>query len=222
MIGDEWTRRRAAVNGLQDGRFNLQETLVIQELAQRGDHLGAHAEDLAYFLVHRQVSVALTIARFRVSQGGVPHHLPIHHLVLGSWQGDDCLGQHLEVLHLQADLTGARAHKVTFRLDVIAQVKVVLEALHGFLTQLVDAQEELDAPAAVLDVRKGQLAHRAYGAQAAAQDGRKPLGVAGGFRCLKALDGLGAGLVHLGTGGVGFHPCCTHFFDLFQANLFEF
>ena len=46
---------------------------------------------------------------------------------------------------------------------------MVVEERELLFAQLVDAQEELDAPAAVFDVGESQLAHRAHGAQPAAQ-----------------------------------------------------
>ncbi len=143
VVGDEGLGRRAAVERLQDGRFHLDEAVVIQELAQRGDDPGALAEDLAHLGVDRQVGVALPVAGFRVRQGGVPHHLTIHHLVLGGGQRRDRLGQHFIISHLEGDLVGARAEELAGCLDVIAQVEFLVEQLELLLAQVVDAEEEL-------------------------------------------------------------------------------
>ena len=167
-MGDERLGRRAAVDGLQNRRFDFDEIVLVQKAAQRRHDRCARAEDLAHILVDCQVGVALAVARFGVRQGGMAHHLSVHHLILGGRQRGDGFGQHLEILHLQAHLAGARAHHLTARLDVIADVKKVLEDRHPAIAQFVDAQEQLDPAGAVFDVRECQLAHRADGAQAPA------------------------------------------------------
>ena len=107
-------------------------------------------------------------------------HLPIHHLILGGRQRGDGFGQHVEGLHPQRDLAGAGAEHLPAGLDEIAQVELAVEQVQRLLAQVVGAQEELDAPIPVFDVGKGDLAHRADGAQPPGQGDRDRLAVRAG------------------------------------------
>jgi len=84
VIGDKRARCCTAVNGLQDGGFHLQEAAFIEELAQRCNHGSPGAEDFPYFRVDSQVGIPLAVAGFGIGEGGMPHHFPIDHFILGS------------------------------------------------------------------------------------------------------------------------------------------
>ena len=67
-VRDERVRERAAVPRLQDRRLDLDEAVLVQVAADRGDDPRAQEEELARVLVHQQVEVALPVARLRVGE----------------------------------------------------------------------------------------------------------------------------------------------------------
>jgi len=95
------------------------------------------------------------------------------------------------------------------------------------LPQVVGAQEELNTAFTILDVGKGDLAHRAQAAQAARQgcryDGRglftrRLCGGLGGF---ELADGFLAGVGTLGARGEGLNATGAQAFQFFQAVPFQ-
>jgi len=149
------------------------------------------------------------------------HHLPIHHLVFGCRQRCDRLGQHLELAYQQAHFPAARPDQIATRLDEVTDVKMILEALHLRLAEFVDAEEELDARAAVLDMRERQLAHQPDGAQASTQHRAEHVLAAGCFVLLELMDGFGVAEVHFAAGRVGFIPFCAHLLHFFKTDSFQ-
>ena len=85
-MGDKRFGCGSAVDRLQNRRLDLQEIALVQEFADGAHHCSASTEDLPHLGVDGQVGVALPVAHFRIGQRGVPYHLPVHHLVLGSRQ----------------------------------------------------------------------------------------------------------------------------------------
>ncbi len=152
------------IDRLQNGGFHLQKAAIVEVVTQGVGNGSPGTEDLAYFLVDGQVGITLTVAGLRVGQAGMTHHLSIHHFVFGGWQGGDGFCQHLEVGHQQAHLTGAGAGDFPAGLNIITQVKLSLEKIHGFFAQLINTQKELDLAAAIFNVGECQLAHQADGA----------------------------------------------------------
>ena len=55
---------------------------------------------------------------------------------------------------------------------------------------IIGPEEKLDVAAAILDVRKGDLAHRPHRPDTACQGDRHWLDRFGGFRCQESLDGF--------------------------------
>jgi len=106
-------------------------------------------------------------------------------------------------MDVQRGLAGAGAEHDPRRLDEIAQVEHAVEEIDPFLAELVHAQEELDAPVAVLDVCEGDLAHGAHGADAPCQGGahlRRRLALRGSLlRGLERRYRLGAGVGAFGA-----------------------
>jgi hypothetical protein len=84
----------------------------------------------------------------------VADDLAVHFFILGGWQGADGLGQHLEICDQQGYLAGARAHERAGGLDKVAQVEVLFKEREALFAQFVDAQHQLDAPAAVFHMRR--------------------------------------------------------------------
>ena len=71
VVGDERPRGRAAVERLQDRRLDLDEARVVEEAADRGDHLRAGDEDRARLLVGDQVELAVAMAGLDVGEAVV-------------------------------------------------------------------------------------------------------------------------------------------------------
>ena len=69
-IADNYDEARgAARNRLQDRGLHLDVAALVEELAHRGDDLGAPDEYVAHLRVHHQVDVALAVADFGVGEG---------------------------------------------------------------------------------------------------------------------------------------------------------
>jgi len=222
MESDERLGCSPAIYRLQNGCLDLKKSFLIQEIAQCAYYTGPCTEDLAYLFVDSQVGVALTVTSFRVSQGGMPYHLPVNHLILGCRQWGDRLCQHFELAYQQAHLPAARPDQIASRLDKVSDVEMIFEALHFCLTQLVDTEKELQAPATILNVSKRQLAHQADGAQATAQYRGEHFRAACRFILLEFADGFGIIEVYLGAGRVWFMPLFTHLLHFFKTNSFQF
>ena len=77
VVGDKRPRGRAAVKRLQDGRFHLQHTLSVQEVAQRFDRPRPLHKHIAHGSIHRQIGIALPIARFDVFKFAVFNDAPV-------------------------------------------------------------------------------------------------------------------------------------------------
>ena len=219
-MGDEGTRRRAAVNGLQDRRLDLEETQAVEEITHGFDRFGARAENITHFRIDGQVGVALAVSCFGVGQGGVADKLPVDGFILGRGQRGDGLGEHLEAVHVQADLTGAGAEHDPARLDEIAQVVIGAEAFHGRFTQVVDAHEQLQAARAVLDVGKENFAHQAHRAQPPAHRHLDGVAAAGLFSRFEQAHTFSGGVGHLIPRGVGFHPGGAQTVNFFDTDFF--
>jgi hypothetical protein len=65
---DERVCERAAVSRLQDGCLDLDESVLVEEAADRRDHTSTQEEELARLLVHEQVEVALAVARLLIRE----------------------------------------------------------------------------------------------------------------------------------------------------------
>src|SRR6185369_12087003 len=63
VMGDEGTRCRAAVNGLQNRRFNFKEALTVEEAAQGSNNLRALAEHFLHIAGDGKVGITLAVAR---------------------------------------------------------------------------------------------------------------------------------------------------------------
>ena len=83
MVRLKWSRRGAAVDGLQNGRFHLQIAFSTQVLPDGVDQFAPLDKYLAHLRIHDQVYVALAVAQFGVGEGVVGFFLAgffVHHL----------------------------------------------------------------------------------------------------------------------------------------------
>ena len=95
MVGHKWTRRRAAVDRLQDRRLHLQEAFVVHVIAQGAGDGGALAEEIAHLFIGQQIDIAPAITHF-----GIAHTVPL----VG--HGLERLGEELHLAHIYAQLAG--------------------------------------------------------------------------------------------------------------------
>ena len=186
VVGDERPGRRSAVERLKDGRLDFQESLVVEEFAQGFDDPGPHAEDVPHLWIHRQVGVALAVARFGVAECAMPLARPVGQLLfLGDGQRTDRLTEQFPRADAQGRLAALGDEQAAFGLDEIAQVEV-FETLERCGVDRIgaDAGIELDPPAAVLDRGEAGLAHDALGDDASHQRADGGIAVVQGCRLL--------------------------------------
>ena len=214
VVGHKRPRRRAAINGLEDRRLDLQKSLLVHEPPQRTDRPGPGTKDLAHLGIRCQVGVPLPIALLDVAKGRVAHHLALDLLLFDHRQGAERLGQHPIALHQHRGLTRPRDHQGAGRLDKVAQIVIALQLLDRRAADLVGPQKELDPAAAVLKVGKRNLAHRAYTAETAA-DGHPCRVLIRTGRC-EDLMGLGDGMGPMGAAWIGVDSLLAEARQLFQ------
>jgi hypothetical protein len=172
VVRRERARERAAVDRLEHRRLDLDEAALVEPPAHRGDHLGAHDEQLARLLVGDEVELAVAVAQLDVLE-------PV--ALLG--RRAQRLREHAEVLEAQRQLAAARAQDRALGTDQVAEVEVQ-QALEGFLAELVDARHQLDAPRAVDHVEERGLALLAPGGEAAG-DAPALVGLRAGFESVE-------------------------------------
>ncbi len=171
VVGRERSRRRPAVERLQDGRLHFDEVHPVEKLAQGGHHPRPRQENLTDLGVDRQVGVALPVAGFRIGEGVMDDALAVDQLFFGRRQRRQRLGQHAELLDVQGGFAGTCAEHEPGGLDEISQVEGLLEEPIGFGPDVVRFEVELQQAGAVLEVGKGGLAHDADRTQPTGQDG---------------------------------------------------
>ncbi|MNF73573.1 hypothetical protein D3C84_555780 [compost metagenome] len=152
VVGLERLGRGTTGDGLQHRGFHFEETAVVEEVADVGDHLGAHAEGLAHLLVDDQVDVALAVAGLGIGQA-----------VELVRQRTQRLGQQAGFLHVDVQVSFAGTGQHAADADDVAQVPV-LDRFEGLGRQGLAVDVELDAPAGVLeDHERAAVEHDAPG-----------------------------------------------------------
>ena len=143
VMGLERLGRSAAGDGLQHRGFHFEETALVEETTDVRDHLRAHAEGVAHFLVDDQVDVALAVALLGIGQAVV--------LVR---QRAQRLGQQAHVLHVDVQVALAGAGQGALGGDDVAQVEVLDRfQLLGWQGLAVDV--DLQAPGRILNDHEG-------------------------------------------------------------------
>ena len=137
VVGRERPRVAAAVERLQDRRLDLDEAVVVERAAHRGDDPRARLEQGAHLGARDQVELTAAEARLDVGQ-------PV--VLVG--RRAQRLGQHGEGGHPQRELAAARADRDAVDPDQVAEVEPD-EQREAVLAQLVDARHQLDPARAV-------------------------------------------------------------------------
>ena len=166
----ERPRERAAVEGLQDRRLDLDEALPVEVGADRGDDLRAGNERLACIGACDQVELAAAIAGLDVVQPVV--------LVRRRAQR---LGEDLEAVDTQRQLAAAAAQDGAVDADEVAEIERG-QARERVLAEHVDARVQLHLAGAVDEVEERRLA-RATPRGDPAGDAVFVLGLLAGGRC---------------------------------------
>ena len=141
----ERTRRGTPVQGLEHGRFDLDEPLGIEKAPHGGDHVGARHEQLPSLLVGQQVQLALAEAGLDIGQ-------PV--MFLG--RRPQRLGQQRERVDAQRQLAPPRAQGGPVDADQVAQIEPE-QSLHRLGPQDVDPRLELDPARAVDQIEERHL-----------------------------------------------------------------
>ncbi|MPM77660.1 hypothetical protein SDC9_124668 [bioreactor metagenome] len=147
MVGDEGAGRRAARDGVQNGRLHLDIAQIIQIPAQVLNEFGAQKEGALHLGVHNQVHIPLAVAQLLIRQ-------PVELLR----QGQQRLGQKHNVLDPDAHLAPLGAEHLAVHAHDVADV-VFFKRPVNFLVHLVLPGVELDAAVPVLQIAEADLAH---------------------------------------------------------------
>ena len=229
VVRDERARRRAAVDRLEDRRLHFQKGVIVEEVAQRADRLGALDEDLAHVAVDGEVGVALAVARFHVAElAELDHRAIVQRLLLDHGQRAERLAQQLERADAHADFARFGAHQRAARLHEIVHVdQLVLDGVVGGFVHVVDAQEQLQTRRLILDVQKRDLALDVDAADPTADghsDGRPGGCVGVGVVRLVGFERgnrLRVGVRALDAGGISRYPLRLQIVQFFEVLLFE-
>ena len=168
VVGREGLGRRAAGDGLEDRRLDLDELPRLEEAADRGDDPRAQQQAAARLPVHDEVEVALAVHLL-----GVGEAVPL----LG--QRPQRLREERARLDADGDLAGLRPEERPPRPDDVAQVELP-EGRVGVVADDVLPHVELDLALLVQDLGKLALAHVA--------DRDEPAGDGHRDRVVLALD----------------------------------
>ena len=150
-MGHERLRRRAAGDGVQHRRLDLEVALRLHVAANRGDDLEARREDVAHLGVGDEVDVALAVARLGVGQ-----------TVVLLRQRTQRLREQRDLSRRDRQLASAGAHDGPDRADPVAEVEF-LDCLERVFADEVDAREELQVAGRVSDDEEDDLALVALG-----------------------------------------------------------
>ena len=146
VVRDERARRRAAVERLQHGRFDLEKARVVEASANACHHAGARDEALARRRVRHQIEVALAVSDLDVLQAMV------------AIRKRQAAGRELDPLgHLDAQLASTRAAGDAGDADQIAN-RHGAHLLEDVLTEPLEVGEELHPAGHVLEVDEGHAA----------------------------------------------------------------
>ena len=127
----------------------------LEEVADFGDHLRAHEEDVAAPVVGDEVEVALAVFGFR---SAMPWHL--------SGSGRRALERTVKVVDLDGGFADLGGEGFALDADPVAEVEE-FEDLEGFVADDFGVEEALDAAVDVGDVEEVGFAHVAMGDDAA-------------------------------------------------------
>ncbi len=153
VVSGEGSRHRPSIHGLENRCLHLDEPAGIHEATQGGDDVTAQDEDAARLFVDDKVQVSLPVAGLHVLQA-VP--------LLRQWP--EGLGQQGQLVHPKAGLAGTREEERALGLDNVTDVQIPLEQIVGLFVHSIVSKSHVDlnAAAAIGDVREGSLTHHPH------------------------------------------------------------
>ena len=200
-VRDERLGRSAALNGLQNRRFNFHVAVRFHVTTERGKDGGALAEGVAHVFVHNEVNVALTIAGLFVRETVE---------LLG--KRTHSFGKQRKGARSDGELAALRAHDNALDVHDIAQVEVAQKLPIG-LRHVVDAAEKLDVVRGVAHHEEHDFALATLGHNTAA-DFHDVLGVFAGREVGILRDDVAHVVGHFGVLGIRVHATSDVVFAL--------
>ena len=154
----------ATSNVVEHRRFHFEETAVLEEAADFGDHLRALHEQCGAVGIAHQVEVALAVLDLAVG-----HAVPL----VG--HRPQRFGKHGELVELHRRLAGFGEKCFAFDADPVAAIEAFPSG-HARLVERLDVHVALDAPQDVGKLEKARLAHVAQCSDAASDLDVLPFG----------------------------------------------
>src|SRR5258706_13754737 len=152
MMCNERASSCSTIERLQDRRFYLDKTMFIQVTTHGCDEATANDEDLPGLLAaSNQIKVTLALAQFHI----------LKPMIL-FWQRAQPLTQEAKLAHMQSAFTPLCREKVAAHLYKVAHIQQS-KSIIGILSNIIDAEEDLNAPRTILDMSKSNfslIAHR--------------------------------------------------------------
>ncbi len=131
---------------LKDGCLDLDEPLAVEVGTDGGDDAGAVEEDGAGVLVGDQIELAPPVAGLHIGEA-----------MVGVGRRSKGLGEDVEALDAQGDLTAATAENGAVDADQVAEIEGC-QPLEGVGAEDVEAGVQLDLAAAIDEVEEGGAA----------------------------------------------------------------
>ena len=167
VVRREGACARAAVERLQDRRLHLDESRAVEVCPPRRDHAGTPLRVVAHVGVDHQVDVAMPVAGLDVGQP-----------VMQVGQRTLARGQQLELLEAQRQLTAPAGDGLARDADDVTELRLA-DGREQLLAEIVGTREQLQSPAAVLEIEERGLAVHAPRHRPARQAVAHSRGVAG-------------------------------------------
>lgn len=155
VVGDEGLGSGASSNHVHHGGLDLQEILIVQELAKVVDDLGAGLEDVADVVVHDQVQVTLTVTGLLVLE-----------TEMGSGQHAETRGKEGDILGEDGQLSvttllGLGATSNTTDTDNVSTAERIVDLVEVTLG-ILGLGSDLDLDTVRVEVVEAELAHGAH------------------------------------------------------------
>src|SRR5258708_27714153 len=142
MMSLKWTGGGAPIQGLQDRCVHFQKALLIQKFPQSRECQRPLPENVEHIRIHCQICIALAGLELRILQLSMPDNAPVcQSFILVRRQRADSLGEHLEVMNVQGDLSGFGAEHDPGGLDEVPNIEHLIKEVHPLLSQFVCPEE---------------------------------------------------------------------------------
>jgi hypothetical protein len=189
---------------------------AVEEGPDRGDHARSPPEERAYFRVHREIGVPLSIPLLRVGEPRMTNGLSVDDFFLAERQRTQRLGQQLIIARAHGDFAGARPEQLALDAHDVADIE---QLQHGerVVAQLVLPEIDLDASGVVRDVGERGLPVTPPCNQPARDPNRLPL-----FHTLRQKrDRVRRFMRPLVPVGVRLHAARNELIELFAPGLLD-